>query len=134
MAVVGSAPPRGSSFQLIDGVYLLQIANGGNRSFQNGITATAGGTKAAAFQLPANVQFFQIDTVASANDSALLPAAVTGQCVGVFNNGADTLGLYGRGTDTINQSATAVQYSLTAGQAAFFFCAKDGKWAAIKTA
>lgn len=134
MAVVGRAPPQGSGFQLIDGVWLLQVANGGNRSFRNSLTATAGGTKAAAIQLPAGVQFFQFDTVATNNDSALLPAAKTGLTISVFNDGLATLGLYGRGTDTINQSVTATQYSLTAGQSAIFFCATDGQWAAVKSA
>ena len=132
--LVGKAPPAGSSYQLIDGRWVLQVANGGNRSYQNGITAHSGGTKAAAFQLPANVQFFEIDTVAADTDSALLPAAKQGQWISVFNAGAHTLDLYGRGTDTINLNATATAYALTTGQQAIFVCAKDGVWGANKTA
>jgi|SRR6185312_9706423 hypothetical protein len=134
MATVGKPPPFQSSYALQDGRWLLGLANGLNRSYQNGITAHSGGTKAAAFQLPANVALFEIDTVAADTDSALLPAAKTGQIVMVFNAGAHTLDLYGRGTDTINLSATATAYALTTGQCALFFCSKDGAWGAIKTA
>jgi hypothetical protein len=134
MATVGKPPPFGSSFQLIDGRWILQVANGGNMSYQAGITAHAGGTKAAALQLPANVALFQIDTVATTGDSVLLPAANPGTIIEVFNNGAATLNIFGRGTDIINQTATATQYLLTAGQVATFFCAKTGVWAAAKTA
>ena len=131
---VGRSPVANSTYALQDGRWLLGVAAGNNRSYQNGITAHAGGTKAAAFQLPAGVQLFEIDTVATNGDSVLMPAAVQGQIVMVFNNGAATLNIYGRGTDTINQSTTATAYTLTAGQTAIFFCAKNGAWGANKTA
>lgn len=134
MATVGKAPVAGSTYATQDGRWLLGLGNGLNRSFQNGVTAHSGGTKAAAFQLPANVAQFEIDTVAADNDSALLPAAKAGQTVMVFNAGAHTLNLYGRSTDTINLSATATAYSMTTGQCAIFFCCKDGIWGAVKTA
>lgn len=134
MAIVGRPPVAGSTYGLQDGRWLLQVANGGNRSSQNTITATSGGTKAAAFQLPAAIQFFEVDTVANDNDSVLLPAAKAGQWIAIFNNGAHILGVYGRGTDTINQSVTATQYSMAAALSAVFFCAKDGAWAAVKSA
>lgn len=134
MATVGKPPPQGSSYALQDGRWLLGLGNGLNRSSQNGITAHSGGTKAAAFQLPANVAQFEIDTVAADTDSALLPAAKAGQTVMVFNAGAHTLDLYGKGTDTINLAVTATAYALTTGQCAIFFCCKDGIWGAIKTA
>jgi hypothetical protein len=134
MAVVGRAPVTGQTYALQDSRWLLGVANGLNRSSQNTITAAAGGTKAAAFQLPAAIQLFEVDTVANDNDSVLLPAAKAGQIVFVFNNGAHILGVYGRGTDTINQSVTATQYSMAAALSAVFFCAKDGAWAAVKSA
>src|ERR1700743_476527 len=114
MATVGKAPPANSSYALQDGRWLLGLASGLNRSYQNGITAHSGGTKAAAFQLPANVAQFEVDTVAADNDSVLLPAAKTGQSVAVFNNGGHILAIYGRGSDTINGQATANALSLAA--------------------
>lgn len=126
--LIGKAPPAGSSFQLIDGRWALAVANGSNRSYQNGITAHSSGTKAAAFQLPANVQLFEIDTVAADHDSVLLPAGKQGQIVMVANPTSHILDVYGRGTDTINGIATATAYSVGANKSAIFFCSKDGSW------
>jgi len=134
MSIVGKAPPANSSYQLIDGRWVLAVAAGLNRPYQSGFTAHAGGTKAAALQLPAQVAFLEVDTTATNGDSVLLPAALSGMEIKVWNNGAATLDIYGRGTDTINQSVTATAYTLTAGQAAHFCCAKNGSWFAIKTA
>jgi hypothetical protein len=139
MATVGRPPVANTTFGLQDGRWLLGVANGLNRSSQNGIIAHSGGSKAAAFQLPANVAQFQVDTVAADNDSVLMPAAKAGQSVAVFNNGGHILAIYGRGTDTINAQTTATALSLAApatsagvGSNAFFFCSTDGKWSAIK--
>lgn len=128
---VGIAPANGSGPALQDGQWLLGVAAGNNRAYKNGIVAHAGGTKAAAFQLPAGVQIIEIDTVATNGDSVLMPAAVQGQIVMVCNNGAATLDIYGRGTDTINGVATATAYALTVNQSAVFFCAKNGNWGAV---
>jgi O-acetylhomoserine/O-acetylserine sulfhydrylase-like pyridoxal-dependent enzyme len=132
--MTGRPPVAGSGYALQDGRWLLALAAGGNLAYENGITATAGGTKAAAFQLPAGVFLFEIDTVANAGDSVLMPAAIQGNMVAIFNNGASNLDIYGRGTDTINQSTTATAYVLTPGQCAILFCAKTGLWGANKTA
>ena len=134
MAIIGNAPGKNSREALQDGLWLNAVVNGQNRSFINGITAHAGGTKAAALQLPAAVSFIEVDTVATNNDSVLAPQALSGTEFKVFNAGANTLAIFGRGTDTINLSATTVAYTLTTGQTASFFCSKNGSWAAIKTA
>jgi hypothetical protein len=128
--LIGKAPPAGSSYQLIDGRWVLGLSYGANRSYQNGITAHSGGGKSSAFQLPANVQLFEIDTVAADHDSVLAPAAKQGQIVMVANPTAHILDIYGRGTDTINGVATATAYSVGAGKSAILFCAKDGSWGA----
>lgn len=127
---VGRPPVAGSAYGLQDGRWLLGVAAGNNRAYQNGIVAHAGGTKAAAFQLPAGVQLFEIDTVATNGDSVLMPAALQGQIVMVTNNGAATLDVYGRGTDTINGVATATAFTIAAGASAILFCAKNGNWGA----
>lgn len=127
-------PPYIKGPQLIDGNWLLALAGGANRSSQNGLVADTAGTKADALQIEAGVAFVKFGTVAGANDAALLPAAKAGVCVCVQNAGASTMTLFGTGTDTINLAATATGYDLTTGQCAFFFCAEDGNWGAIKTA
>lgn len=131
---VGTAPAQNSRQALPDGIWLRGLANGQNRSYVSGITAHSGGTKAAAFQLPAAVSFIEVDTVAADADSVLAPQATKGSSFALFNASAHTLDVYGRGTDTINLAATATAYALTTGQTALFFCAKDGSWAAVKTA
>jgi len=131
---VGIAPPAGSGPGLQDGQWLLAVAGGQNGSYQNRLIAHAGGTKAAAIQLAAGVKIFGFATVATTGDSALLPAAVAGTVCMVRNAGAQTLNLYGKGTDKINGVASATAYTLTTDTGAIFFCAIDGAWTAIKSA
>lgn len=131
MAQVGTAPPVNSRQALQDGVWLRGLAAGQNRSYINGLTAHAGGTKAAALQIPAAAALVEFETVATNGDSALLPQALAGTEVKVANSGAATMALYGRGTDTINDAATATNYDLATNVSATFFCAKDGQWKAI---
>lgn len=130
----GTQPPVNSRQQLVDGLWLNGLANGQNRSYVNGITAHAGGTKAAALQLPAAVSLIQVATVASSGDSVLLPQALAGTEFRLANSGANTLYAYGRGTDTVNDVATATEYQLATETSALFFCAIDGQWKAIKSA
>lgn len=121
-------------FGMPDGAWLRALAAGLNFGSQNSLVATPGGTKAAALQIAAGVPFVKFGTVAATNDSGLLPQAKAGTFIFVQNAGADTLTLYGKGSDTINLSTTATGYDLTTGQCAAFFCAEDGNWGAIKTA
>jgi hypothetical protein len=136
----GTRPDRG--FQLVDGEWLRQLANGNNLSFANGITALAGGTQAPALQLSANPFLIEVDTVATTADSVLLPFSAAGEMRAIFNNGANTLDIYANpnnnpltgSPDVINKTTNPTAYLLTTGQAAIFFCAKNGVWAAVKSA
>lgn len=132
--MVGQTPPVGRRQALQDGVWLRGLANGQNRSSVNNLVAHAGGTKAAALQMPAAVSYISFVTVATGGDSALMPQAKAGTEVFVANAGAASMNIYGRGTDTINGVATATAYALGNGVSAIFFCAKDGAWAAVKSA
>lgn len=131
---IGTAPPVGSGPALQDGDWLNAIAAGQNRNYQNRLVAHAGGTKAAALVLAAGVAMFRFVTVATNGDSALMPAAKAGTIVCVRNDGAATLSIYGKGTDTINSVATATAYSLASDVSSIFFCALDGDWSAVKSA
>lgn len=131
---VGVPPTPGGGPALVDQNWLNGLAGGANRSFINGRTATAGGTKAAAYQIPAGVAIVGFSTVATAGDSALLPAALAGTIVCVRNAGVASMNIYGRGTDRINGSTTATAYALVNDTSAIFFCALDGAWSAVKTA
>jgi len=130
--MTGIPPTRG--FGLPDGNWLLALAGGGNRSFESGIVARAGGTKAAAIQLPSNVALLELGVVATGGDSALMPEAKAGSVVLVRNAGAASADLFGQGTNTINGVATATAYALANGVSALFFCVVDGDWSAIKSA
>jgi len=88
---------------------------------ETGITATAGGGQATAYQLAA--QGSRIDTVASAADSVALPkigatpgipGALGFLCV-VYNAGANACQVFGKTPDTINGVATGTGISLAAG-------------------
>lgn len=95
-------------------------------STATGIAAHAGGTKAAATAL--TKQFNNITTCATADDSVLLPAALAGRTVYVFNAGAAAARVFGAGTDTIDGVATATGVPLTNAKRAVFVCFADGAW------
>ncbi|MFG1260039.1 hypothetical protein V5F79_22185 [Xanthobacter flavus] len=95
-------------------------------SSANSITAHAGGTKAAATVLAA--QFNRITVCANADDSVLLPTALAGRSVVVFNDGAAAARVFGAGTDTIDGVATATGVPLTNTKRAIFICLTAGAW------
>lgn len=138
--MVGIVPEPGS--RLVDGDYVKGIAQGQNRFVASGITAFAGGGQANATQLAPNVNFHQVDTVASGNDSVKLPFAVPGAELTVYNASGNTLFIFANDAvnkltgivDTINAVANATQYSLVTVLTARFSCAKAGQWSAIKSA
>ena len=78
--------------RLIDGGDLLSMANQ-LMSAKSGIVAHSGGTQAAATPLIAN--FNSVDTVAADNDSVMLPPAIPGVDVNIYNNSAHTLAVFG---------------------------------------
>lgn len=74
-------------------------------SLESGITAAVGGTQALARQLTAAVN--TIATVATAADSVKLPKGYPGLTIMVVNEDADSLQVFGYGSDTIDGIATA---------------------------
>ena len=93
------------------------------------ITAYAGGGQTSATLLTA--QFNKVATVASASDSVKLPQisaipntlGAVGSSVIVSNAAAsNSLQVFGSGTDTINNVATATGVAVGAGKTAIFIC------------
>lgn len=82
-------------------------------SVETGITATASGVQATAYQL---TSMFNIITVCATNgDAVKLPPAVhVGMEVTIVNDGAANAQVFGAGTDTIDGVATATGVPLTA--------------------
>jgi hypothetical protein len=91
-----------------------------------GLTATAGGTKAAALKLVGTIN--QIAVCATAADSVILPLAKRGMPVFVINDGAASCQVYGVGTDTIDAVATATGKALANGKRGLYVCHTDGAW------
>ncbi len=103
-------------------------------STQDNITAHAGGGQTSAQQLYAEVN--RITTVATAGDSVMLPPAVVNQGVTqqagltifIINHGANNMQVYGNGTDTIDDVATATGVTQMPGSATIYTCTTTGKW------
>lgn len=108
-------------FSLINGQTLNDLFNKWTSSVEDGITATSGGTKAAAYQLTATVN--RLSVVAGAADSVMLNKQPSiGKVVQVINDGASSAQLFGNGIDTIDGVATATGVPLANGSRAFFTC------------
>lgn len=131
---VGQAPlPQGGP-ALPDQSWLLGVANGQNASYQYGITAS-GTTQGGAFQLPAAITLFEVDT-AAASSGVALPTAVQGTEISLYNNGANTLTVYPAiannpatgSQDTIN-NGTSFSGGVASHASVYCFSAKTGIWA-----
>src|SRR5258705_5476937 len=77
---------------------------GGNTG-QGGLVAEAGGTQALATQLPATVN--RVDTVAGAADGVLLPSAIPGSVVFVYNYTATSMQVFGQSSNAANAASPA---------------------------
>jgi hypothetical protein len=90
------------------------------------IIAHAGGGQALATVLTAEIN--RISTVAASGDSIMLPASKPGLDVIVINHGANPMQVYGSGTDTINDVATATGVSQMQGSVTIYVCTTAGNW------
>lgn len=106
-----------------------------------GLTAHAGGGQASA--TPCTAQINRFSTVASANDSALLPPAKHGLQITVINDTAtNSMNLFpcsqvqggASGGDQINALGQNNAFSVAFGKSAIAFCAVDGKWHIVLSA
>lgn len=108
-----------------------------------GLTALAGGAQTGATLLSYGAN--EVSTVASANDSVMLPVAIGGKVVFLANthasNSAQVFGQVSTG-DTINAVATGTGVAVANGKNAVFFCIQSsnsalsiaGRWRMILTA
>jgi hypothetical protein len=95
-------------------------------SAADNITANAGGGQAGATLLSNELN--RITTVANVGDSVKLPPALAGLTIVVTNHGAKPMQVYGSGTDTIDDSATATGVSQMQGSVVIFACHTSGAW------
>jgi len=125
----GSAYPTGPG--LFDPTL---AAAGGGRTYAGAVTATPGGTRAAATKLRACVS--RITVCATAGDSVALPPAVGGQVVYVSNSGAAACQIFAdpSTSDTINGVAAATGVSLASGKGASINSPAAGVWVWVLSA
>ncbi len=90
------------------------------------LTAHAGGGQTNALQLVAEVN--RITTVATSGDSVKLPQSAAGLTLEVINHGANPMQVYGYGTDTIDDVATATGVSQMPNSTVFYSCPSAGLW------
>jgi hypothetical protein len=95
-------------------------------SSEDNIVAKAGGTQTTARLLTAMTS--RIITVATPNDAVLLPISAAGLELMVINHGANAMQVFGSGTDTIDDIATATGVSQMPNSLVIYTCAAAGKW------
>ena len=117
---------------------LLANAADGDLGFTTNaaVTAFAGGGQASATQLTGAVA--NVTVVATAAASVKLPAGETGKIFFLQNSdAADSVQVFGNGTDTINGVATATGVAQAAGKSAIYFCVSPqpaAKWFRVLSA
>lgn len=84
------------------------------------LTAHAGGGKTNALLLDSAIN--EVVTVTSANDSLKLPIGRVGRQITVVNFGSNSLQVFGSGSDTINEVATATGVAQAAGKTSVYTC------------
>lgn len=101
-------------------------------SFTDGITATPSGTQANSVVL--NSMFNRVATVATVGDGVLLPGVTSfpggALSICVINDAANTMTVYGSGSDTINGQTGSVGVAQMGKSIAFYQCSQAGKWIA----
>jgi hypothetical protein len=118
--------PIGHTYGVFAGNVPFQAGDYFLESAQDNITATAGGGQTAAFQI--TCQTSRITTVATIGDSVMLPPSAPGLELLVVNHGSNAMGVYGAGTDTIDDQATATGVQQMANSMVIYTCATAGKW------
>lgn len=131
--VVGAAPQLSGAYPAA----MPTIQMGANQRFlasvSNGLVAKAGGGQAGATLCASDINRFI--TVATANDSALLPASVPGMEITVTNAAAaNSMNLFPAVGDAINALGANAAFAIAAGKSVVLSCAVAGQWHAILSA
>lgn len=140
----GGAPPGGDpdipsiGLDTVNGVvYVTGASNtaGWNPpmySAASGLTAHAGGGQANATAI--TTQVAQFSTVATLNDSSVLPKALAGMRIVVMNSGAASMNVFPASGETINALSANTAFAVANGKTAMFVSPVNGKWFSILTA
>lgn len=96
-------------------------------SAADALTAHAGGGQANATAI--NTQIARFTTVASANDSAVLPASTPGLELTVINAAAvNSMNVFPATGDAINALAANAAFAVAATKVVTFYCTVAGQW------
>ena len=109
-----------SGFSVLNGLLAQPAATG--------LTAHSGGGQTSALLLTKVVN--NVTTVAAAGDSVALPTAAAGLEITVTNSGANSMQVYGSGTDTINGITYTVGVPQLPGVTVVYTAATTGNWLA----
>jgi len=101
------------------GDYLLE-------SSQDNITATAGGGQNGAYQIVS--QTSRIATVATMNDSIMLPPSTPGLELIVINHGLNAMQVFGQPGDTIDDQLASAGVSAMSNSMVIYTCTTQGNW------
>lgn len=115
-----------TNFAIATGTGSFTVSGPLRRKATDSIAAYAGGGQTNATALTSDIN--RVTTVAAAADSVKLPTSVAGMTVFIINSGANSMQVFGAGTDTINGIATATGVSQAAGKVATYVCAAAGSW------
>jgi hypothetical protein len=110
-----------------DGTVITSFDSAGRflEPVQDSVTALAGGAKPGTL---ITGQTVRVTTVASPADSISLPSAVAGLEIVIVNKGANAMQVFGLGTDTIDEVATATGVSQMTNSVVIYTCTTAGKW------
>lgn len=127
------ALPLGRAYGVFQGNIPFQPGDYILESAQSGITATAGGGQANAFQV--TTQTTRINTVATAGDSVKLPPAVPGLELMITNRGSNPMQVFGTNNpdlgnaiDTIDGLAATSGVSQMQNSLVIYTCSVAGLW------
>lgn len=120
-----------NGFRLFRGEDLNAQFSNPTNSTQQSVTAKASGTRSNATPIVAATT--NVTTVASPNDSLVMPSAATvvGKSFTIYNNGASAATLYALGSDTINGIAGATGIQLVPGSVTILEGIASGKFLAM---
>lgn len=129
----GLTIPSGQSLTIAPGASFVNSGNS-STSAADALTAHAGGGQGSALALTAVIN--RVTIVATAGDSVSLPSTTTlaagaGLTCVIINDAVNSLQVYGAGTDTVNDVATATGIPLLGKSMAEFRCAVTGKWYSV---
>jgi hypothetical protein len=146
-AIAAGWQPSGAAFTREDNLLCQTLIKGtpnasnlatallsvGATGVETGLTAHSGGTQAAALALSSTVSVHEVTTVGAGNDSVKLPLATGSGNFHVVKNSAaaNSMQLFGSGTDTIDGVTSATGVAVAAGKGRLLCDTSAGNWSSV---